>query len=161
MALLTIVDAVRLTGVSRAQLYRYLKGVHMYGVTKAMFTAGYLYWIQLEESCYVKVGVAIDVRERRKELQVGCPFDLKVIRTIPVASMYQAETQAHHDYKEYHVRGEWFRFPAEMVNASPAYLHKHVRLSELKREIALLQNRIASLEVENASLKQHLAEAAI
>lgn len=111
----------------------------MHGVTKSMFAPGYLYWIQLEESCYVKIGVAIDVRTRLSDLQIGCPFDLKA----------------------YHIRGEWFRFPIEMLSANPAHLHKHARLSDLKHEIALLHTRIASLEAENASLKQQLAKTAI
>jgi len=49
----------------------------MHGVTKSLFKAGYLYWIQMEDMCYVKIGVAIDVRARLKELQTGCPIDLK------------------------------------------------------------------------------------
>jgi hypothetical protein len=119
-----------------------------------MFAPGYLYWIQMEDMCYVKIGVAIDVRARLRELQVGCPVDLKVIRMSPVANMYYAERNEHQRYKDYHLRGEWFRFPTEMLSCGSANAHKHLRLSELKREIALLRERIHFLEVENASLKQ-------
>src|SRR5712691_316072 len=91
-----------------------------------------------------------------KSSKQAAPSISKILRMSPVANMYYAEREEHHRYKDYRMRGEWFLFPIEMLSSDAAYTHKHLRLSELKREIAFLRERIQSLEDENASLKQQV-----
>jgi len=58
---------------------------------------------------FVKAGFArFSVDERLKELQTGCPYDLKVIGVLHAARA-RAERWFHHAMREDRVRGEWFK----------------------------------------------------
>lgn len=48
------------------------------------------------------------VQRRCEMIQVGCPYRLLVVASIPVDSR-RAETKLHKAFEKYHFRGEWFR----------------------------------------------------
>lgn len=54
----------------------------------------------------VKIGSAVDVYARGRELQVGSPVELVLIATRP----QDVERKLHHEAREDWVHGEWFRF---------------------------------------------------
>lgn len=57
---------------------------------------------------YVKVGYAVDVKSRLRELQIGSPFRLRVLAVYPEASPL-LEKVFHGALHKLWVRGEWFR----------------------------------------------------
>ena len=50
---------------------------------------------------------------RIKELQTGCPWDLKVIRCTP--GTQANERWVHREFGASRMRGEWFQFSADLV----------------------------------------------
>jgi hypothetical protein len=60
----------------------------------------------------MKIGKAADPDKRLKELQTGCPYDLAIMAKIRCRSEKHAlyvEKLAHQYFKEYRMRGEWFK----------------------------------------------------
>ena len=71
----------------------------------------YVYFIQAIESNFVKIGSAKNIEKRLSNLQVGCPFELKLINYIYGRSQ---EVNLHKRFQAYHVRGEWFTLEGEL-----------------------------------------------
>lgn len=59
----------------------------------------------------IKIGLAKDVAKRRRTLQIGQPFDLKVLHRLEVSddAALEVERAIHKRLKRYRIRGEWFR----------------------------------------------------
>lgn len=58
-----------------------------------------------------KIGIAKDVRLRKGDLQVGCPFDLHIHAAVPMETEQaarNAERMAHRILSKSRQRGEWF-----------------------------------------------------
>lgn len=124
-----------------------------------MSQGGHIYWIRLGDTRYIKIGQARNVQTRLSALQIGCPFLLRVMQSTKVDNMDVAEAHQHQMYKEYHVRGEWFLFPASaFANDTTEELeaHKVSRWADLKREILILRARIRDLDAQNTYLVQQL-----
>ncbi len=72
----------------------------------------YVYIVQcMDKRGWIKVGVAVDVDNRLSTLQIGCPYELKLIAKIkfPGRSLaYAMESKIHRRFKGRNVRGEWF-----------------------------------------------------
>lgn len=66
----------------------------------------YLYLMQSGINGPVKVGVANDVEARRRQLQTGNPFRVRVITVIPDAA--QREFELHDLFGHFRLEGEWF-----------------------------------------------------
>ncbi len=65
------------------------------------------------ESGHVKIGYTYsNVFTRLASLQTGCPFELKLIKTIGGNSIH--ETSLHKKFKRFHLRGEWFHLSPEI-----------------------------------------------
>lgn len=59
----------------------------------------------------VKIGVAKNVLSRLAQLQIANPEKLELIKIIKFESLkkaYFTESGFHEEYKNYHIRGEWF-----------------------------------------------------
>lgn len=68
--------------------------------------ASYVYFIQHGEYGPVKIGVAVDPLQRRRELQTGNPEQLHIRAMVPGA--HDLEGQLHRRFAEWHIQGEWF-----------------------------------------------------
>jgi len=66
----------------------------------------YLYLMQSGINGPVKVGVAVDVEARRRQLQTGNPFHISVLSVIPNAS--HREFELHDLFGHFRLEGEWF-----------------------------------------------------
>lgn len=72
-----------------------------------------VYLILDEVKNAIKIGKANDVEQRLSDLQIGNATELKVLSVIPCLSedhSKDVEIDLHHEYSEYHLRGEWFRY---------------------------------------------------
>jgi hypothetical protein len=68
--------------------------------------ASFVYFIQDGDDSPVKIGVAADPEQRRRELQTGNYRRLAIRLVIPGDSALEAEL--HRRFKDWHVEGEWF-----------------------------------------------------
>lgn len=76
------------------------------------------YIIQAGPSGPVKIGKADDVEGRIAALQVGHPEELRLIRLVDTD--FDAEPSFHDRFAHLRIRGEWFRFDAEMMTFVPS-----------------------------------------
>ncbi|WP_349975063.1 GIY-YIG nuclease family protein [Pseudomonas sp. WHRI 8519] len=56
----------------------------------------------------IKIGVAKNIAERKRNLQTGNPLYLKLLGWIEVANAFELERQLHQHFKSARARGEWF-----------------------------------------------------
>lgn len=69
-----------------------------------------VYFIQTEG--FIKIGYAINVRRRFRQLAMSVPFDLELLAVIACPDVREAketERTLHRRFKAQRVRGEWFR----------------------------------------------------
>jgi len=59
----------------------------------------------------VKIGIAKDPKQRLTNLQVSCPFELRLKKTATPTDAQEVEKYLHSRFKKYHMRGEWFDIP--------------------------------------------------
>jgi hypothetical protein len=80
-----------------------------------------LYFIQAGTDGPVKIGFTNgDPAGRLKELQVGSPIALRLLRTIDNAGM-KVEAWFHARYADCRLVGEWFEFNPEMLAVEPPH----------------------------------------
>jgi transcriptional regulator with XRE-family HTH domain len=94
-----------------------------------------VYFIRAGKDGPVKIGVAFDTEQRRKDLQVANHADLTVIRTVKGTS--REENQAHKKFAHLCIRGEWFAFDQEMLTWKPK------KLAKWERYLGYIPSRLA------------------
>lgn len=71
---------------------------------------GYVYLIQMGDTLYHKIGLAIDSPiDRLAELQVSSPYELRLIESYLVGSPVLLEREIHKALAYCRARGEWFK----------------------------------------------------
>ena len=75
---------------------------------------GHVYFIQAQVSRAIKIGFAVDVERRLKEIQTGNPEVLEVVGAMP--GTVRAEKSLHRQFRADHIRGEWFEASAALVD---------------------------------------------
>ncbi len=76
------------------------------------------YIIQAGPTGPVKIGRADDPEDRMRTLQTGQAEELRIIRIVDTP--YDCEGAFHERFAEHRLRGEWFRFHADMMTFIPA-----------------------------------------
>ena len=70
----------------------------------------YMYFIQVENSGPIKIGIAKDVKKRMAGLQTGCPYKLNLLYATKCCK--EDETNLHgclrENFPEFVIRGEWY-----------------------------------------------------
>lgn len=85
-----------------------------------------VYFATIREQNVVKIGCSFDPTTRLKEIQVGCPFTVKIEATLPG---HHAEEQAlHRRFADDRLRGEWFTITS-MIEA----VMEQARIAEAAR----------------------------
>src|SRR5688572_6713861 len=78
--------------------------------------AGFVYFIESQSGLW-KIGKAIDVEKRKRDLQVASPVKLEVRHTIATDRAYKLENMLHRTFAKSpphrRVHGEWFEFYRE------------------------------------------------
>ena len=60
---------------------------------------------------FVKIGFATSVSARLSNLQIGCPFELKLMKVFKSDDIVEMERKLHRELVPYWHRGEWFKLP--------------------------------------------------
>lgn len=76
-----------------------------------------VYFIQAGEAGAVKIGTAKSSVNRLRDLQIGCPMDLTLLREIPGGA--EIERLLHGRFSDLRIRGEWFEYTDEMLHVEP------------------------------------------
>ena len=78
---------------------------------------------------YLKVGIAVDVQLRRRNLQAGTPFTLSVIykKRLPRVFAQRFEKHIHRQLRQFLHRGEWFATDVATVRATIKDANAHLR----------------------------------
>lgn len=66
-----------------------------------------VYFVACNE--FVKIGVAVSVKDRIAGMQTGCPYPLKLLGAFRSHTPYEAEERLHEMFNDCHYRGEWFK----------------------------------------------------
>lgn len=72
---------------------------------------GFVYFVRGGE--FVKIGYASNAKNRVRDLQVNCPFQLSLIYSMP--GTFQTEIGLHRRFKAHATSGEWFRWCDEIA----------------------------------------------
>lgn len=104
----------------------------------------------------VKIGKANDPQSRMAELQTGCPYNLELIGKIPCKSeahAFEIEESAHHVFRKFRVRGEWFKYKRIVESAVEAML------AGKAKDLRVALARAGSLEQGYSEAKKRIATA--
>jgi hypothetical protein len=102
---------------NRSRVYRVGKEA---AVSPAVVNGGLIYFIELVNMGYIKIGYTTNMKSRMKDLRIGSPFEHRIIGTIPGTEVEENAIQERFSYL--HVRGEWFLSSAELRAAIEVYL---------------------------------------
>ena len=74
----------------------------------------YIYFIKCCD--FVKIGYSSNPKKRLSDMQVGSPYQLKMLCAVPykgdIEDVKIEEKMLHFEYREFRYRGEWFKvFP--------------------------------------------------
>lgn len=72
---------------------------------------GFVYFIRGGE--FIKIGYAKNVQNRIAGLQTNCPYELKLVYSMP--GTFQTEVGLHRRFKAHATSGEWFRWCDEIA----------------------------------------------
>lgn len=73
-----------------------------------------LYFIRAEgEPPYIKIGIAANVRARMTNMQMACPYKLRLLKRAPFPEM---ERRLHDRFADHRITGEWFRPCPELLD---------------------------------------------
>jgi hypothetical protein len=67
---------------------------------------GFVYFVTDGDA--VKIGKAVDVKQRISSIKVNNPREIIELQSIPTSDMGQIERSLHEWFDNYHIRGEWF-----------------------------------------------------
>lgn len=81
---------------------------------KISTTSDNVYLIGNLEQCIVKIGKSDCIRLRLEQLQTYCHFELSVLKT--TINLLEKEEELHKRFKDYNIRGEWFKIEGELKN---------------------------------------------
>ncbi len=89
------------------------EGDNLHEKSKKKFK-GFVYFIQGQCGGAIKIGYSVYPEKRLKELQTGYPDTLKILLMIPGDE--KTETVLHRQFKEFKLRGEWFKPDRFVIN---------------------------------------------
>ena len=64
---------------------------------------------------FVKIGIAVKPESRLGNMQVGCPYELKMLAKYPSNNARHDERRLHKLLHSFHARGEWFKIPDSLI----------------------------------------------
>ena len=79
---------------------------------------GHVYLLQCGP--FYKIGKAVDVNKRVKDLRTQPPFDIELLHVIHTLDMRKRERQLHQRFADKRVKGEWFKLDTADVAAIQA-----------------------------------------
>lgn len=100
---------------------------------------GFVYFIWCEGM--VKIGFCKSNLQRRvDELQIACPFPVEFLGAIQSDSAMTLEASFHARFEQFHVRGEWFKIPPDILrDVSRNFVKQPPFIPRTRREFFMLK----------------------
>ena len=76
---------------------------------------GFLYILQLKGFDIFKIGVSSNPKRRITDIDASSPFGTSIISIDFFKNVYEMEECVHDNLMEFHLRKEWFRCDAEII----------------------------------------------
>jgi hypothetical protein len=108
-------------------------------------TSPTVYFIQPVDGGPIKVGIAVDVEERLRKLQMGNWVRLRIIATCPGGRAQ--EKRLHKEWRKHRVHGEWFSPVREVM----AWIAEYATPYVTRREAAAQAARERAREIERVA----------
>lgn len=109
-----------------------------------------LYVVRCED--FYKIGIAQNVEGRVGLMQVGCPYELEALVVFECEDPELVEEVLHNRFGRYHVRGEWYQLPDDLVLNIEAEFYSAVeQVQEANRQERLDQLAMARRSRERKS----------
>jgi hypothetical protein len=70
-----------------------------------------VYFIEMND--FIKIGFTRNLSRRLEDLSLGHPYEIRLLHDIP--GTFDTETDMHRRFKHLHVRGEWFKKDADVL----------------------------------------------
>jgi hypothetical protein len=89
---------------------------------------GVVYVIQMEGHPWLKIGYSngVDTRQRVRDLQVGCPLPLLLLKEYPCAHPHSMEQNIHAILAMSRRRGEWFETTLDAIDVAFILAQRHM-----------------------------------
>ena len=84
---------------------------------KKKWGPGYIYLVEAVDLGVYKIGHSTNPTKRIYQLDYLVPFPIRLLHTIYVDSQRQCEDYFHRIFREWHIKGEWFRLTPGQVEA--------------------------------------------
>lgn len=76
-----------------------------------------VYFMKVQDGCAVKIGHALNVQTRLRDIQISNHQILEIVRTVDGG--FDVENFYHKYFSDLHIRGEWFTFREDMLDVMP------------------------------------------
>lgn len=96
-----VCDETGLRRIPKRRLHKFVPGYR---------PDNFVYFVQCGEDGPIKIGTAKDLRMRLSSLQIGCPYELRLLGAREGDML--TESELHRRFARYRIRGEWFE-PSE------------------------------------------------
>jgi hypothetical protein len=118
-----------------------------------------VYFIQCSGTDFVKIGFTKSgsVKSRMDHLQVGNPYELRLLGTVSGVSS-QVEKEIHTHFHDYHHRGEWFRSDPVILEIISRLCRLNITEVRTLRELRQKKRDQGRVYAENHRRKQREAE---
>lgn len=93
----------------------------------------YVYFIEAVGLGCIKIGIASNPHSRLKELQTGCPSELRLISVIKTDAASEWERELHARFGAALHRGEWFSDTADLRDFAEAWFQTDDEIAFLWR----------------------------
>ena len=104
---------------------------------------------------HIKIGVSVDVDERVKSVQTGCPFKVRIVQRWRSPHARKIERAAHVALAKYRREGEWFDLPPKVAVEVVEWLigaHPRNPITDQPRNLAIVFCRTCSHCVKLTSI---------
>lgn len=71
-----------------------------------------VYFIGSIEFGYVKIGMTSEIKQRLKQVQILCPFDVEILKIVDGGR--HIEDKYHKQFSNLNTRGEWFKIEGDL-----------------------------------------------
>ena len=95
--------------------------------------SGYIYIMQSGKRNKYKIGKSYNTFYRKDTLQTGTPDDLKIIFMLYFEELEGIEISIHDEFKEYRIKGEWFKFTLNILNKCIGYITRLLEINNLHK----------------------------
>jgi len=80
---------------------------------------GYVYFMHAVGTDIMKIGKTTNILKRLRAVDQGVPFTMQLVSVELVHDMDRTEDSLKKKYRAYNIKGEWFKFPPEILKQWP------------------------------------------